>query len=155
MLTVPWLAPRLAAIWLAALIPLVQSICSICDATCRLHLMLKGCVWCLSCLCLFGLSNCPRQKPQSSLAIVAFLCNNRHAQWAAMYTLKARHLQLCLLLHCCCMYNDKSDANDVHTLATVLKPRAAARQVQDLRLEVSITHINLSVPHAKRMNHSR
>ncbi len=117
--------------------------------------MLEGCVWYLSCLCLFGLKNCPRQKPQSSLASAAFLCNNRHAQWAAMYTLKAWHLQLCLLLHCCCMYNDKSDAKDVHTIATVFKPKAAARKVQDLRLEFSKTHINLSVPHAKKTNHSR
>jgi hypothetical protein len=130
LLTVPRLAPRLAAIWLAALIPLVQSICSTCDATCRLHLMLEGCVRCLSCLCLFGLRNCPRQKPQSSLASVAFLCNNRYAPWATMYTLKAWHLQLCLLLQCCCMYNDKSGANDSCTAATEFELRAAANNVQ-------------------------
>jgi len=130
LLTVPWLAPRLAAIWLAALIPPVQSICNTFDAICRLYLMLEGRVCCLRCLCLFGLNNCPRQKPQSSLASAAFLCNNRHAQWAAMYTLKACHLQLCLLLHCCCMYNDKSGANDICTIAIEFEPRAAAKNVQ-------------------------
>lgn len=130
LLTVPWLAPRLAAIWLAAVLPLVQSICSTCDAICKLSLMLEGCVCCLSCLCQFGLSDSPQQNLQSFLASAALLCNDWHVQWVVMHTLKARHLRLCLLLHCCCMYNDKSGANDICTIATEFELRAAAKNVQ-------------------------
>lgn len=114
LLTAPWLALKLAAIWLDALIPLAKGMCSTCDAICRLNLMLEVCDWCR----LFGLSKSPRQTPQSSLS-AALACNGRHVQCAAMYTLKARHVQLCLLLHCCCMYNDKSDGNDICTVAIV------------------------------------
>jgi len=153
LLTVPWFAPWLAAIWLAAKIPLVESICSTCDAICMLNLMLEGCDWCLSCLCLFGLSKIPRQGPQSSLASAAFPCNDRHAQWAAMYTLKARHLQLCLLLHCCCMYNDKS-ANDIYIIAVVFQPRALAKKVQEaLKLDLSVLPIKCAS--CTHLNHSR
>ena len=148
LLTAHCFAAWIAAIRLAAVIPLVESICN----TCNEH-MLEGYDWCLSCLCLFGVSKSPRQGPHSSLARAAFPCNDRHAQCAATYTLNAQHLQLCLLLQCCCMNNDKS-ANDIYIIAIVCQPRALARKIQEtLKLELGVLPIKCAS--CIHTNHSR